>query len=50
MHWDIKPENILINKDNIIKVCDFGWSCEFDVNKKRTSVCGTFEYMAPEIF
>ena len=47
VHRDIKPENILLNYDKI-KLCDFGWCCEANTNN-RTSFCGTFEYMAPEI-
>lgn len=31
-----------------IKICDFGWSTSHA--KKRTTFCGTYEYMAPEIF
>ena len=50
IHRDIKPENILLDDKFNVKLCDFGWSCElkneFDY---RTSVCGTFEYMSPEV-
>ena len=45
---DLKPENLLINEKNIIKLCDFGWSVKLKDNK-RTTFCGTVEYMAPEI-
>ena len=47
VHRDIKPENILVNLGKI-KLCDFGWSCETNLNNRKT-FCGTFEYMAPEI-
>ena len=47
VHRDIKPENILLNGDKI-KLCDFGWCCETNLNDRK-SFCGTFEYMAPEI-
>ena len=50
MHRDLKPENILVNSQNVIKLCDFGWSAFFDENEVRNSFCGTYEYMAPEIF
>ena len=48
IHRDLKPENLLINENNIIKLCDFGWSVKLKSNK-RTTFCGTVEYMAPEI-
>jgi serine/threonine protein kinase len=25
IHRDIKPENLLLNNENILKICDFGW-------------------------
>ena len=28
MHWDIKPENLLVNEKNVLKICDFGWCIE----------------------
>ena len=48
IHRDLKPENLLINENNILKLCDFGWSVKLNSNK-RTTFCGTVEYMAPEI-
>ncbi len=48
IHRDIKPENILLDKNNNLKLCDFGWSKEINVGK-RSTFCGTVEYMAPEI-
>jgi serine/threonine protein kinase len=44
----LKPENLLINENNILKLCDFGWSVKLK-SDKRTTFCGTVEYMAPEI-
>ena len=48
IHRDLKPENLLINSENILKLCDFGWSVYLH-NNKRETFCGTVEYMAPEI-
>ena len=48
IHRDIKPENLLMNSENILKLSDFGWCCECEIGT-RTTFCGTFEYMAPEI-
>lgn len=47
IHRDIKPQNIVIH-DNVIKLCDFGWSVYQD-NKLRTTFCGTPLYVCPQI-
>jgi len=47
VHRDLKPENLLIDDDNNIKLCDFGWCVELEGS--RSTVCGTYEYMAPEL-
>ena len=49
IHRDVKPENILLDKFTDVKLCDFGWSAEYDEGTRRQTVCGTYEYMAPEI-
>ena len=47
IHRDIKSENLLISKDNVIKLCDFGW-CAIG-SQPRATFCGTADYMAPEM-
>ena len=32
------------------KICDFGWSTEIGASGERGTFCGTYEYMAPEIY
>ena len=48
MHRDLKPQNLLANKDNICKICDFGLAKV--MNETLTlGMIGTWQYMAPEI-
>ena len=51
VHRDIKLENILIDLNNNIKICDFGISKIFDNENNMIlfDKCGTPMYMAPEI-
>lgn len=47
-HCDIKPENILLTKDNIPKLCDFNLS-KYIINADQTDRSCTLAYSAPEI-
>lgn len=52
IHRDIKLENILLDKDNNVKICDFGSAkiAELDSNGFcRSSYIGSADYTAPEI-
>lgn len=44
---DLKPENLLIDRDGHVKITDFGFAKE--VTDKTYTLCGTPEYLAPEI-
>ena len=53
MHRDIKvrtnltqPENMLLDRNNNVKLCDFGYAANCE---RRMTLCGTVEYMAPEM-
>ncbi|XP_011612285.2 ribosomal protein S6 kinase alpha-5 [Takifugu rubripes] len=49
VYRDLKLENILLDSSGHIVLTDFGLSKEFDQVERAFSVCGTIEYMAPEI-
>lgn len=51
LHRDIKLQNVLIkNEDgkNVMKIADFGFSKK--ATKAFNTVCGTEQYMSPEIY
>mmetsp|Transcript_15420 Transcript_15420/g.24657 ORF Transcript_15420/g.24657 Transcript_15420/m.24657 type:complete len:218 (+) Transcript_15420:147-800(+) len=45
----LKPENVLLTKGGHIKLADFGFSKKLQTNKRTYTLCGTPEYLAPEI-
>ncbi|KAG4077769.1 hypothetical protein HA402_011198 [Bradysia odoriphaga] len=48
IYRDLKPENVCINADGYIRICDFGFSKKID-DGRTYSFCGTPDYLAPEI-
>ena len=48
-HRDIKLENILTLKNDIIKLIDFGFAVKTNKETFQTLLCGSPSYMAPEI-
>lgn len=49
LHRDLKPQNIMINNSNNIKIADFGFARHFQTDTIAETLCGTPLYMAPEI-
>jgi len=48
-HRDIKLENILLIDEKIVKIIDFGFSVKCSINTYQKFLCGTPNYMSPEI-
>lgn len=50
LHRDMKPQNVLIGKGGVVKLCDFGFARAMSVNTLvLTSIKGTPLYMSPEL-
>lgn len=48
LHRDLKLGNMLLSKDMIVKIGDFGLACRI-VDSKVGGACGTPNYIAPEV-
>uniref|UniRef100_A0A034W0L1 Serine/threonine-protein kinase AtPK1/AtPK6 n=1 Tax=Bactrocera dorsalis TaxID=27457 RepID=A0A034W0L1_BACDO len=49
IYRDVKPENILLTANFHIKITDFGLSKWLRLGATTRTMCGTFQYMAPEL-
>eukprot|EP01133_Synstelium_polycarpum_P009811 gene9811-11460_t len=50
IHRDLKSTNLLVADHWVIKVCDFGLARKIDLEaKSKMTICGTDDWMAPEI-
>jgi eukaryotic-like serine/threonine-protein kinase len=50
IHRDIKPPNIRLDTNGVVKIFDFGLARETGKDDKTTSKSGTLGYMAPELW
>ena len=48
IHRDLKPENLL-NSFGVVKISDFGWSVYAPNDQRRETICGTPDYVPPEM-
>eukprot|EP00760_Papus_ankaliazontas_P001403 PhM_4_TR10465/c0_g1_i2/m.12749/K07359/CAMKK2; calcium/calmodulin-dependent protein kinase kinase 2 len=49
VHRDIKPDNILVDDDDVVKLTDFGVSAPMEEADRGTTLEGTPAFMAPEM-
>merc|ERR1712039_172265 len=49
LHRDMKPENFLICDGQKLKLGDFGWAVHTYPDETRWTLCGTLDYLPPEM-
>ena len=56
VHRDLKLENVLLDRNNVCKVCDFGLAHQYELKEggkvqvtELKEVCGSKSYCAPEV-
>jgi serine/threonine protein kinase len=50
LHRDLRPSNVLVGENGLVKVADFGTSRFLEIAAHGTTVIGSPPYMAPEQF
>ncbi|VDO45155.1 unnamed protein product [Haemonchus placei] len=54
-HRDLKPDNLIINSNGLLKITDFGMATKIEFTHTNQEVpldrmCGTRDYMSPQMF
>ena len=50
VHRDIKPDNIMMTQEGVVKITDFGMSIHASDWEKDSQIAGSPSYMSPELF
>lgn len=48
LHLDLKPANVVVTREGLVKVADFGVSALTDISGHASGTAGTIGYMPPE--
>ena len=49
VHRDLKCENVLLGRNNQVKLGDFGFSRKIGTSELSNTFCGSAAYAAPEL-
>ena len=49
VHRDLKLGNLFLDENLIVKIGDFGLATEVKPNERKQTICGTPNYIAPEV-